>query len=75
MDLEDSFQVEHLYLAERKCRSCSKTKNLIDGFYRIRKNKYQPSAYSYECKECTIDRIKKTRKKPKRVLDWEYPDW
>ena len=40
MDLEDSFQVEHLYLAERKCRSCGKTKNLIDGFYRIRKNKY-----------------------------------
>ena len=67
MDLEDSFQVEHLYLSERKCRSRGKTKNLKNGFNRIRKNKSQPSTYSYECKASTINRVKKHRKQPKQV--------
>ncbi len=75
MDLEDSFQVEHLYLTDRECRVCHETKNLIDGFYRIRKNKYQPSSYSYECKECTKSRIIKNRKNKIIPDKWEYPDW
>jgi len=75
MEIEEQFQVEHLYLTDRECRVCGITKNLIDGFYRIRKNKYQPSSYSYECKECTIKRVTVSRMTT-RVFDrWEYPDW
>ena len=73
MDLDDQFDLEHLFLKERVCRVCGEEKNLIDGFYLIRKNKNIKSSYSYECKECTIKRVK-SRKKPK-VRDWEYPDW
>ena len=62
MDLDDQFNLNHLFLNTRKCRSCGETKNLIEGFYRTRKDKGQvPSSYSYECKQCTIDRIKKNR--------------
>ena len=63
MNLDDQFDVNHLFLTERKCRCCGETKNLIEGFYRTRKDKGQvASSYSYECKECTIDRIKTSRK-------------
>jgi hypothetical protein len=76
MDLNDQFETEHLYLTERICRICGETKDLIDGFYKIRRNKYNLSSYSYECKHCTIKRIKMSRKsycKDKNI--WEYPDW
>ena len=64
MNLDDQFDVNHLFLTERKCRCCGETKNLIEGFYRARKDKGQvASSYSYECKECTIKRIQKSRKK------------
>ena len=57
-------------------RSCGQIKNLIEGFYRTRKNRGAvPSSYSYECKECTIKRILKNRKKINPFLDWTYPDW
>ena len=63
MNLDDQFDVNHLFLTERKCRCCGDTKNLIEGFYRTRKDKGQvASSYSYECKECTINRIKRSRK-------------
>jgi hypothetical protein len=75
MDIDDQFGTEHLYLTERECRVCKKTKDLINDFYRIRKNKYQLSSYSYECKECTKKRIIKSRKNPNSVDKWEYPDW
>jgi len=74
MDIEDQFSLDHLLFKERKCRSCGKIKNLLDDFYLIRKERMTLSAYSYECKECTINRIKKSRKKPKSSY-WEYPDW
>ena len=48
-----------------------KFKNLIDDFYLTRKNKVVfPSAYSYECKECTKERIlrKRKHKKPKILV-------
>ena len=46
------------------------TKNLVDGFYRTRKDRGPVAAsYSYECKECTKKRVKK------RSNVWEYPDW
>jgi ferredoxin-like protein FixX len=75
MDLDDQFQTEHLYLTERKCRSCGETKDLIDGFYKMRKNKYNLSSYSYECKECSIKRVISNRMTNKVFDKWEYPDW
>ena len=64
MDLDAQFDINHLFLNERKCRTCGETKNLLEGFYRTRKDKGQVvSSYSYECKKSTIDRIKKSRQK------------
>ena len=57
MDLDDQLQLAHLLLQERKCRVCGETKNLIDGYYRTRKNVRLASSYSYECKECTVKRV------------------
>ena len=76
MDIEEQFELNHLFLTERTCRVCKETKDLIDGFYLIRKSKaYTRSAYSYECKECTKKRIVISRM-ANRVFDkWEYPDW
>jgi hypothetical protein len=74
MTFEESFELEHLFLNERKCRSCGLTKNLLNDFYLTRKDRGTlPSAYSYECKQCTKKRILNARK-----IDtnrWEYPDW
>ena len=79
MELDEQYEVNHLFLTERECRTCGVTKDLIDGFYRTRKNKYElASSYSYECKECTINRVKKTKKTKKKKIkipEWEYPDW
>jgi len=76
MDLNDQFQTEHLYLTERTCKICGETKDLIDGFYKIRRNKYNLSSYSYECKQCTIIRVSESRKRGyKNNNMWEYPDW
>jgi ferredoxin-like protein FixX len=70
MDLDGQIKLGHLLLQDRKCRSCGDVKNLIESFYRTRKDRGPVvSSYSYECKDCTI-----TTKKPK-VKDWEYPDW
>ena len=53
-----------------------KTKNLIEDFYVTRKSKRGlPSAYSYECKDCTIKRILNNRKGKQPLSDWQYPDW
>lgn len=74
MDLDDQIELEHLLFFDRKCTSCGKVKSLMDDFYLTRKNRGTlPSAYSYECKECTIERVKRKRKK--RSSEWEYPDW
>ena len=55
---------------------CGETKNLIDGFYLTRKDRGTlASAYSYECKVCTVRRIVETRKKTNPYTDWNYPDW
>ena len=76
MDIGDQFSLEHLLFKERTCRSCSKVKNLIEDFYMTRRQKRGlPSAYSYECKDCTITRIVKARKKKNPFSDWGYPDW
>tara|TARA_Y100000385_G_scaffold282728_1_gene337651 strand:- start:22 stop:246 length:225 start_codon:yes stop_codon:yes gene_type:complete len=74
MDLDRQIKLGHLLLNDRKCITCGEIKNLIDGFYRIRKGGSLPSSYSYECKQCTIKRVSLTRKKKNDNL-WEYPDW
>ncbi len=88
MDFDDQIELEHILFSERKCRVCGKIKNLIDDFYLTRKNRGSlPSSYSYECKDCTKQRIIRTRKlkklkrfkTPKKIIEnpfmWEYPDW
>ena len=76
MELDKQIRLGHLLFVDRKCRVCGEVKNLIDGFYRTRKNRGAvSSSYSYECKDCTIKRIV-TSRMTSRVLDkWEYPDW
>lgn len=85
MNLDDEFVLGHLLLNERKCRSCGEIKNLLTDFYRTRKNRTIASAYSYECKDCTIKRVNESRKRKKdkpdipycpvpRIKD-VYPDW
>ena len=69
MDLDDPV----LFLHERKCRVCGRTYPLTEGFYLASKSRGEnPSSYSYECKSCTITRVKKKRKKDKLDI---YPDW
>jgi len=76
MDLDDQLSLNHLFLNDRKCRTCGEIKNLIDGFYKLRKNKGQnASSYSYECKVCSIRRAVKDRKDRRIFSDWNYPDW
>ena len=76
MEFDEQLELGHFTLSERKCRVCGKMKDLIDGYYLIRKNKNIKSSYSYECKECTIKRVcKKHRKKDKGPILWDYPDW
>ena len=57
MDLDEQLELAHLLLQVRKCRVCGQEKNLIDGYYRTRKNVRLASSYSYECKECTVKRV------------------
>ena len=72
MDFDDQIELEHLLFLERKCRACGIVKNLLNDFYRTRKDRTSASAYSYECKECTIKRIIDNKKCSNM---WEYPDW
>ena len=62
MELDDQLQLGHLLLLERECRVCREEKNLLESYYRTRKNASLASSYSYECKECTVKRIKERRK-------------
>ena len=68
MDIDGQLKLGHLLLNDRKCRKCGEIKNLVDGFYRTRKNRGAvPSSYSYECKICTVKRILESKKKDKVV--------
>ena len=76
MSFDDEIELEHLLFSQRKCRVCGKVKNLIDDFYLTRKGRGAlPSAYSYECKECTKKRVSSTKKNKTKEYKWEYPDW
>ena len=75
LTFNDQIELEHLLFSERKCRVCGKVKNLVEDFYLTRKYKVTlPSAYSYECKTCTVIRITK-RRKIKSITEDIYPDW
>tara|TARA_B100000482_G_C12453335_1_gene237886 strand:+ start:58 stop:285 length:228 start_codon:yes stop_codon:yes gene_type:complete len=75
MEFDEQLELDHLLLKERKCRSCGKIKDLITDYYLTKKDRRNQSAYSYECKICTIKRILKTRKNKDKKICWEYPDW
>jgi predicted nucleic acid-binding Zn ribbon protein len=76
MDIQDQFSLGHLLFKERKCKSCGKVKDLLSDFYLTRKDRASAlSAYSYECKECTIKRVVISRMTNKIFDRWEYPDW
>jgi len=77
MDLDKQIHLSHLLLNDRKCRVCEKEKNLIDGFYRTRKDRGPvASSFSYECKECTAKRVTESKKKQiSYSQEWQYPDW
>lgn len=76
MDITQQINLEHLLFVDRQCRSCGKLKNLLEDYYLTRKDRgYFPSAYSYECKECTVKRVIKNRKKINDLDILEYPDW
>ena len=75
LTFNDQIELEHLLFSERKCRVCGKVKNLVEDFYLTRKYKGTlPSAYSYECKTCTVIRITK-RRKIKSITEDIYQDW
>ncbi len=77
MDLDKQIKLGHLLLTDRKCRTCGKDKNLIDGFYRTRKDRGPvASSFSYECKECAVKRVIGSKKRNiSTTLQWQYPDW
>ena len=83
MNLEDELELEHILLEDRRCRKCLVTKNLIADFYKTRKDRGNyPSAFAYECKECTKKRIQARRKnvrknRPRPLPPYlaDYPDW
>ena len=72
MDLDGQIKLGHLLLQDRRCRCCGEVKNLVESFYRTRKDRgVVASSYSYECK----DYDKKNYGKQKSDNRWEYPDW
>ena len=76
MELDKQIKLGHLLLSNRICRICGEEKNLIESFYRTRKDRGPvASSYSYECKICTIQRIVKNRQRENPFRDWNYPDW
>ena len=76
MELDKQIKLGHLLLSTRTCRICGENKNLIESFYRTRKDRGPvASSYSYECKVCTIQRIVRNRQKENPFTEWNYPDW
>ena len=76
MEIDKQIKLGHLLLSNRICRICGEEKNLIESFYRTRKDRGPvASSYSYECKVCTIQRIVKNRRKDNPFTEGNYPDW
>jgi hypothetical protein len=66
LDLDGQLEIQHLFLVNRMCRVCGKDKNLISDFYKCRKDATKISSYAYECKECTLKRVKEYDKRVKQ---------
>ena len=48
MNIEDQFGLEHLLFEQRKCKICGEIKELLNDFYKTRKDRGNvPSAYAY----------------------------
>ena len=76
MEIDKQIKLGHLLLSNRICRICGEEKNLIESFYRTRKDRGPvASSYSYECKVCTIQRIVTNRQRENPFTEWNYPDW
>ena len=76
MDLDGQIRLGHLLFNDRKCRVCGEIKNLIDSFYRTRKDRGAvSSSYSYECKECAKKRVNERKKNKSSSIEYKYPDW
>ena len=81
MNFDEQIKLGHLLLDTRVCRVCEKEMNLVDSFYRTRKDRGPvASSYSYECKECCKKRVKKKKKldipyDPVPRIKDVYPDW
>jgi ribosomal protein S27E len=76
MEFDDQIKLGHLIFVDRRCRVCGEVKNLIEEFYRTRKDRGGvASSYSYECKDCTKKRIVISRITTAVLDKWEYPDW
>ena len=75
MTFDDEIELEHLLFLERKCRVCGKVKNLLNDFYKTRRDRTLASSYSYECKDCTKKRVVVSRMITTIFDRWEYPDW
>ena len=74
MEFDKEFSVDHLVFKTRCCRVCGEEKSLIEDFYLTRKSRGKlASSYSYECKVCTIKRIREKRKD--KSPNESYPDW
>ena len=58
MDFDQQLQTEHLLLEDRVCRVCKVKKGLLADFYRCRRDPSLASSYSYECKQCTLKRVR-----------------
>ena len=59
MDFDQQLKTEHLLLEDRVCRVCKIKKGLLADFYRCRRDPSLTSSYSYECKQCTLERVRK----------------
>ena len=59
MDFDQQLKTEHLLLEDRVCRVCKIKKGLLADFYRCRRDPSLASSYSYECKQCTLERVRK----------------
>ena len=66
-DLDNQLKVNHLFLENRKCRTCGVEKNLLADFYLSRKDPTLASSYSYECKICARNRVSKNYHKNPKV--------
>ena len=75
MTFDDEIELEHLLFLERKCRVCGKVENLLNDFYKTRRDRTLASSYSYECKDCTKKRVVVSRMTTTIFDRWEYPDW